>query len=469
MFTTFDAPSGEACVAAPRSLEHAAAGADAAQRRRVRRSRAGARATDGRDPRAARPATTSESPHCFRRCLTRPPSERRTGDCCDVSSRTAQHGSTGGELDAAAIAGPGDGDAIDRAAWTLVARALLNLDETDHQRIESMSDTPRPFDCTSRRRHFFATAASASARSPLSSLLAGSSGAALAAAAAEQQPVVGQSACSPKPPHFPPKAKRGHPPVHGRRAEPARSVRLQAEARRSSKASRSRPRSSAASATPSSAPTRRCSGRGSSSPSTASAARSCPRCCRTWPRSSTTSASSSRSTPTSSITPGADLLQHRLLAAGPAEPRLVGHCTASAPRRSDLPAFVVMSHRRGHQRRRGQLVERLPADASTPACGSATRAIRFSNVTSPRRHRPPKLQRDTLDLVGSAESPAARQAVGDPEIATRIASYEMAFRLQTSAPELMDLEQRIEGDARPVRLPIRTSRRSPAPACSRGG
>jgi uncharacterized protein (DUF1501 family) len=29
--------------------------------------------------------------------------------------------------------------------------------------------------------------------------------------------------------------------------------------------------------------------------------------------------------------------------------------------------------------------------------------------------------------------------VGDPEITTRIASYEMAFRLQTSAPELMDL------------------------------
>ena len=32
-------------------------------------------------------------------------------------------------------------------------------------------------------------------------------------------------------------------------------------------------------------------------------------------------------------------------------------------------------------------------------------------------------------------------ATGDPEIATRIASYEMAFRMQSSAPELMDLSK----------------------------
>ena len=34
------------------------------------------------------------------------------------------------ELDAAAIAGPGEGDAGERAAWTVLARAILNLDET---------------------------------------------------------------------------------------------------------------------------------------------------------------------------------------------------------------------------------------------------------------------------------------------------------------------------------------------------
>ena len=34
-----------------------------------------------------------------------------------------------GQLDARAIAGGADGDAVQRAAWTLVARAVFNLDE----------------------------------------------------------------------------------------------------------------------------------------------------------------------------------------------------------------------------------------------------------------------------------------------------------------------------------------------------
>jgi uncharacterized protein (DUF1501 family) len=50
-----------------------------------------------------------------------------------------------------------------------------------------------------------------------------------------------------------------------------------------------------------------------------------------------------------------------------------------------------------------------------------------------------KLQRDSLDLVGALNA-RRLAAEGDPEIATRIAQYEMAFRLQTSAPELMNLK-----------------------------
>jgi hypothetical protein len=48
-----------------------------------------------------------------------------------------------------------------------------------------------------------------------------------------------------------------------------------------------------------------------------------------------------------------------------------------------------------------------------------------------------ELQRDSLDTIGRLNR-MRLEAVGDPEIATRISSYEMAFRMQTSAPELMD-------------------------------
>ena len=48
------------------------------------------------------------------------------------------------------------------------------------------------------------------------------------------------------------------------------------------------------------------------------------------------------------------------------------------------------------------------------------------------------LQRDTLDSVRRLNEMHLRSS-GDPEIQTRINSYEMAFKMQTSAPELMDL------------------------------
>ncbi|HUG92439.1 MAG TPA: DUF1501 domain-containing protein [Planctomycetaceae bacterium] len=49
-----------------------------------------------------------------------------------------------------------------------------------------------------------------------------------------------------------------------------------------------------------------------------------------------------------------------------------------------------------------------------------------------------ELQRDSLDTIRRMNE-LRLGAVGDPEIATRINSFEMAFRMQASAPELMDL------------------------------
>jgi hypothetical protein len=47
-------------------------------------------------------------------------------------------------------------------------------------------------------------------------------------------------------------------------------------------------------------------------------------------------------------------------------------------------------------------------------------------------------QRQFVDAVADLNRHRL-DVVGDPEIATRIAAYEMAYRMQTSAPELMDI------------------------------
>jgi hypothetical protein len=54
-----------------------------------------------------------------------------------------------------------------------------------------------------------------------------------------------------------------------------------------------------------------------------------------------------------------------------------------------------------------------------------------------------RAQRDSLDLI-RALNEERLEAVGDPEIETRINAYEMAFRMQRRAPELMDFSQESE-------------------------
>lgn len=51
-----------------------------------------------------------------------------------------------------------------------------------------------------------------------------------------------------------------------------------------------------------------------------------------------------------------------------------------------------------------------------------------------------KVQRDSLDALTRLNQ-LRLQKVGDPEIGTRINQFEMAFRMQSSAPELMDLSK----------------------------
>jgi hypothetical protein len=104
----------------------------------------------------------------------------------------------------------------------------------------------------------------------------------------------------------------------------------------------------------------------------------------------------------------------------------------------DLPAFVVMST--------GSGISGGSANWSSGFLPTIYTGVRLRNqgdpilnVSSPPGVDP-RLQRDSFDLIGSLNK-RRLETEGDPEIATRIASYEMAFRLQTSAPELMDLRQ----------------------------
>lgn len=103
----------------------------------------------------------------------------------------------------------------------------------------------------------------------------------------------------------------------------------------------------------------------------------------------------------------------------------------------DLPAFVVMST--------GSGISGGSANWSSGFLPSVYTGVRFRNAGDPILHvsNPDgvdaRLQQDSLDLIREFNE-RQLQVVGDPEIATRMASYEMASRLQTSAPDLMDLE-----------------------------
>ena len=65
------------------------------------------------------------------------------------------------------------------------------------------------------------------------------------------------------------------------------------------------------------------------------------------------------------------------------------------------------------------------------------------NISSPE-HISQKRQRDTIDAIRDLNLQHLVET-GDQEIATRISSYEMAFQMQASAPELTDLSK--ESDA----------------------
>ncbi len=125
MFNTFDAPSGETCVAkrevSNTPLQSLTLLNDIAFVEAAQKLGALTVAQKGDDEAKVRFA--------FRRALTRPPQKAELEKL--VTFLQAQRARLkSGELKAADLADEGKGDAVERAAWSTVARVVLNLDET---------------------------------------------------------------------------------------------------------------------------------------------------------------------------------------------------------------------------------------------------------------------------------------------------------------------------------------------------
>ncbi len=105
----------------------------------------------------------------------------------------------------------------------------------------------------------------------------------------------------------------------------------------------------------------------------------------------------------------------------------------------DLPGFVVFSS--GNKGPSGG-----NANWGSGFLPSMYQGVQFRTSGDPVLYlsNPPgvdrELQRASLDSIGRLNR-MHLQTVGDPEIETRISSFEMAYRMQASTPELMDISQ----------------------------
>jgi len=109
----------------------------------------------------------------------------------------------------------------------------------------------------------------------------------------------------------------------------------------------------------------------------------------------------------------------------------------------DLPAFVVMISRGTGRPNDQPLYDRLWGSGFLP---SQYQGVKFRSIGDPVLYLSnpdgvnPEARRRILDDI-SRLNQLRHEATGDPEIATRIAQYELAFRMQTAVPELTNINQ----------------------------
>ncbi len=108
---------------------------------------------------------------------------------------------------------------------------------------------------------------------------------------------------------------------------------------------------------------------------------------------------------------------------------------------ADLPTFVVLVAEPSNKEQLQAISGRLWGSGYLPGKHAG---VSFRSKGDPILYinNPPgvpsELRRDTLDTISQLNQ-LQFQAIRDPETATRIEQYEMAYRMQTSVPELIDL------------------------------
>ncbi len=106
-----------------------------------------------------------------------------------------------------------------------------------------------------------------------------------------------------------------------------------------------------------------------------------------------------------------------------------------------LPAYITISPPRGHGGVQNYGSAFLPAIHQGTAIGSAETPIAKAQVSNVGNSRMDKsLQRQQLDLIQKLNSQHLHQAEADQGIEGMIANYELAFRMQTTIPEIMQLD-----------------------------
>jgi hypothetical protein len=109
----------------------------------------------------------------------------------------------------------------------------------------------------------------------------------------------------------------------------------------------------------------------------------------------------------------------------------------------NLPAYVVLTSFGSGRKDDQPLYDRLWGAGFLPA---KHQGVKFRNTGDPVLYlsnpggMDAQMRRGTLDELATLNRKRF-DALGDPEIQTRIAQYEMAFRMQSSVPELTDLSK----------------------------